>query len=189
MKTKLDHILIRETLSDDFLNIMEVEKMAFGYDKEAHLVAELLNDKTAEPIISLLAFSNDEAIGHILFTRATFEGQQEQPMMHILAPLAVKPEYQREGIGGMLIKEGLRLLQEKGSKLVFVLGHKEYYPKYGFIPNASCLGYMAPYPIAEGEYWMVQPINPAGLEIGKGKIKCSDVLNRPEHWRDEESER
>lgn len=78
-----------------------------------------------------------------------------------------------------------------GSNLIFVLGHKEYYPKYGFIPGAESLGYPAPYPIpAEyADYWMVQPISKKGFEIGKGKIKCSDILNKPEHWRDEESDR
>ena len=187
----LNNIQIRETLPKDFNNIMEVEKQAFGYDKEAKLVAELLTDKTAEPIISLIAFYNGEAVGHILFTRACFDRQEEQPMMHILAPLAVKPEYQRQGIGGMLIKAGLELLEKKGSNLAFVLGHKEYYPKYGFIPHATRLGYPAPYPIAEeySEYWMVQPVGKKGFDIGKGKINCCDVLDKPEHWRDDETDR
>lgn len=91
----------------------------------------------------------------------------------------------------MLIKAGIEKLQEKGSNLVFLLGHKEYYPKYGFIPDANHLGYPAPYPILEeySDYWMVQPISPKGFEIGKGKIKCSEELNKPEHWRNEESDR
>lgn len=187
----LNNILIRETNAKNFDNIMIVEKQAFGYDKEAKLVAELLADRTAEPMVSLLAFCKDEAIGHILFTRVYFDNQKEQPMMHILAPLAVKPEYQRQGIGGMLITAGIEMLQEKGSNLVFVLGHKEYYPKYGFIPNARLLGYSAPYSIPEelSDCWMVQPISPKGFEVGKGKIKCSDILNKPEHWRNDESDR
>ncbi len=186
----LNNIQIKETVANDFNRIMEVEKLAFGYDKEAQLVAKLLTDKTAEPIVSLLAFYKDEAIGHILFTRVYFSEQQEQPMMHILAPLAVKPEYQRKGIGGMLINAGIEKLREINSNLVFVLGHKEYYPKYGFIPHAARLGYPAPYSIPEeySDCWMVQPISPEGFEIGKGKIKCSDELNKPEHWRDEESD-
>ena len=94
----LNNIQIRETATSDFSHIMEVEKLAFGYDKEAELVAELLADNTTKPIVSLLAFYKDEPIGHILFTRAYFNEQQQQPMMHILAPLAVKPEYQRQGI-------------------------------------------------------------------------------------------
>lgn len=116
------NIQIRETNTDDFDSIMTVEKQAFGYDKEAQLVADLLADKTAEPMVSLLAFYKGEAVGHILFTRAYFDGQGALQMMHILAPLAVKPEYQRQGIGGMLIRAGIERLQEKGSCLVFVLG-------------------------------------------------------------------
>ncbi len=187
----LHNIQIRETSVKDFNHIMEIETQAFGYDKEARLTAELLNDETAEPMVSLIAFYNEEPVGHILFTRAYFDMQEEQPMMHILAPLAVKPEYQQQGIGGMLIKAGLQLLQKRGSNLVFVLGHREYYPKYGFIPYAAHLGYPAPYPIPEkhSEYWMVQPISEKGFDIGKGKIKSSDTLNKPEHWRDDESDR
>lgn len=184
-------ILIQETSVDDFNAIMEVEKLAFGYNKEAELVAELLTDKTAQPIVSLLAFYKNEAVGHILFTRAYFEEEKEQPMIHILAPLAVKPEFQRQGIGGMLINEGFRLLQQKGSYLVFVLGHKEYYPKYGFIPQATKLGYPAPYPIPDefADFWMVKPIGQNGFDIGKGKVRCCDALNKPEHWRDDKSDR
>lgn len=191
MMINLNDIQIRETITDDFNFIMDVEKSAFGYDKEAELVSDLLTDKTAEPIISLLAFYKDEAVGHILFTRAYFFEQKEQPMMHILAPLAVKPEYQRQGIGGMLIKAGIKLLQKIGSNLVFVLGHKEYYPKYGFIPRAANSGYYPPYPIPDeySDCWMVQTVSKEGFGAGRGKIRCSEVLNKPEHWRDEESDR
>lgn len=187
----LKEIRIRETTLSDLNNIMQVEEQAFGYDKEARLTAELLADKSAEPVVSLLAFYREEAVGHILFTRAYFNGRQEQPLMHIMAPLAVKPAYQRQGIGGMLIKAGLQLLEEKGSNLVFVLGHKAYYPRYGFIPRATRLGYPAPYPVPDEfqDYWMVQPVGKTGFDAGKGSIKCSDTLNRPEHWRDEESDR
>lgn len=182
---------IRETTLADFNAIMEVEKQAFGYDKEAQLVAQMLSDETAKPFISLLAFHEEEAIGHILFTRSYFSGKEHSPMMHILAPLAVIPAYQRMGIGGLLIKEGLRLLQAAGSELVFVLGHKEYYPNHGFTPYAAHLGYLPPYPMPEEneEYWMVQPIGALGYGIGTGTIQCCDELNRPQHWRDEESDR
>lgn len=182
---------IRETTIADLDAIMEIQKQAFGYDKEARLVTQLLNDETAKPFVSLLAFDKEVAIGHILFTRAYFSGKEVSPMMHILAPLAVKPAYQRQGIGGMLIKEGLHLLQAMGSEVVFVLGHKEYYPKYGFTTHAAHLGYLPPYPMPEenGVYWMVQPIGPTGYEVGKGNVKCCDELNKPEHWRNEESDR
>lgn len=183
---KLGEIQIRETKIEDIDTIYKVEQKAFGYDKEAILTIELLTDKSGEPMVSLLAFSDDKPVGHILFTRAYFSEGQEQPMMHILAPLAVVPEYQRQGVGGMLIKAGIESLRQMGSNLVFVLGHKEYYPRHGFLPNAESFGYPAPYPIPEKfcDYWMVQEISPKGFGIGKGNIKCADAMNKPEHWRE-----
>lgn len=187
----LNNIQIRETNTGDFNDIMQVEEKAFGYHKEAQLVADLLGDKSAEPMVSLLAFYQGEAVGHVLFTRAYFQGQPESPMMHILAPLAVKPEFQRQGIGGMLIKVGVQRLREIGSNLLFVLGHKEYYPKYGFMPQASRLGYPAPYPIPDefSDCWMVQPVSESGFQVGQGTIRCADELNKPEHWRDDEADK
>lgn len=188
IKMKLDKIQIRETTFRDFEAIMEVERSAFGNIKEAKLVSSLLVDKSADPRISLLAFYKKEAIGHILFTKAHISGVQEQPLIHILAPLAVKPDYQKQGVGGMLIKAGLQILKEKGSKLVFVLGHKEYYPRHGFIQNAQGMGFFAPYPDPMpdeyADYWMVQPLTQDGLDGIKGKINCADTLNRPEYWRE-----
>ncbi len=112
-------------------------------------------------------------------------------MMHILAPLAVKPDYQRQGVGGMLIHAGIERLRAMGSHLVFVLGHLEYYPRHGFIPDAGGQGYPAPFPIPEEfrNYWMVQPVGPTGFGIGKGRITCCEAMNKPEHWRDDEADR
>lgn len=179
------NIRIRETMPEDFDTVIKIHKSAFGHDKEAKLTAALLNDKSAEPVVSLIAFDEENAAGHILFTRASFENGGEQ-MMHILAPLAVIPSSQKKGVGGLLIRSGLQKLQELDSDLVFVLGHKEYYPKFGFEPYAENAGYPAPYPIPEihREYWMMQPVSQSGKNYLKGKIKCADALNKPEHWRE-----
>lgn len=98
MDTK--QIEIRETTESDINDILEVEKQAFGFDKEAELVHQLLCDKSATPLISLLAFHNKEAVGHILFTKAVIEGADPSPLVHILAPLAIKPGYQKKRAGG-----------------------------------------------------------------------------------------
>ena len=179
------NIQIRETMDNDFNDIMEVEKQAFGEDSVAKLTAQLLNDKSAEPGISLLAFDGKKAVGHILFTKATIERNDNCPLMHILAPLAVIPEYQKQGTGGKLIREGIKKIKELGSEIVFVLGHIEYYPKYGFIPDAERLGYSAPYPIPVEvkDAWMVQPLTSEVLS-NFGKVICADMLNKPEHWRE-----
>lgn len=86
------------TDESDASDIREVETRAFGYSKEADLVASLLKDESAHPTLSLLAKHEGNAVGHILFTRATFKGYGIS-LMHILAPLAVIPEYQGRGVG------------------------------------------------------------------------------------------
>lgn len=183
---KPQDIRIRKTTPEDFNDVIKVEGLAFDYNGVEILAGELLTDTTAEPIVSLLAFHKNKPVGHILFTRASLEGCPDDPMVHILAPLAVIPEYQNEGIGGMLIDEGLRLLRDMGSHIVFVLGHRGYYPRHGFKPYAGRLGYPAPYPIPEkdADCWMVQPVSDDGFDIGKGRVICSEMLDKPEHWRE-----
>jgi putative acetyltransferase len=184
---KIENIIIRKTYEYDFNNIMEVESKAFGHDKEAKLTADLLTDNSAEPIISLMAFHDEKAVGHILYTRSYIdEINDNQPYIHILAPLAVIPEYQKQGIGGLLINEGIKILKELGSELLFVLGHMDYYPKFGFIPDAKNLGYTAPYPIPKkhANAWMVQSLTTNGFTISPGNVICANKLNKPEHWRE-----
>ena len=96
-------IVIRETVPADLAAIVEVHKKGFGYDKEAGLTAELLSDPTAEPTVSLLALRDGEAVGHILFTRCRIAGAEvQQPLFYILAPLAVVPSCQKQGVVGLV---------------------------------------------------------------------------------------
>jgi len=178
-------IIIRETEEKYLNDIIEVEKQAFGEDSVANLTADLLKDESAKPRISLLAFDGKKAIGHILFTKATVEHGKTNTLMHILAPLAVIPEYQNQGIGGMLISNGIIRLKNIDSKIVFVLGHIGYYPKHGFISDAANLGYNAPYPIPSEvkEAWMVMPLSSSGL-TNFGKVICAKAMDAPEHWRE-----
>ena len=180
------HITTRSTTSDDLATIMDVHTRGFGYEKEAHLTAALLADATATPTVSLLALHDGDPVGHILFTRVRLNGRDE-PLLHILAPLAVIPEYQRKGVGGVLIREGLEKLRSMGSQLAFVLGHKEYYPRHGFTLQALRHGYQAPYPIPEenSAYWMFQPLTPEAVGIGTGILQCADALHHSAHWRDD----
>lgn len=69
---------------------------------------------------------------------------------------------------------------------VFVLGHKEYYPRRGFIPGAEKPGFPVPYPIAEkhADYWMAQALADEGFSGPQGRVVCADAPNRPEHWRE-----
>ena len=166
-------------------DVLFVESEAFGRDEEARLVKELLADPSAEPVLSLLAFKDNRAVGHILFTRAHLTNIEETLSSVILAPLAVVPDVQKQGIGGQLIHQGLKQLNEAGTDLVFVLGHPEYYPRYGFEP-AGHRGFEAPYPIPDkhADAWMVQALRPGLIGTVSGKVVCADALNKPEHWRE-----
>jgi len=182
---KVEKMEIRETLDSDLNDVLFVEHLAFGNDKEAELVRELLYDKSAKPILSLLAYKDCRPVGHILFTTARLEKTPKAALMAILAPLAVVPDVQKQGIGGKLIERGLQLLLKSAVELVFVLGHPGYYPRHGFKP-AGHLGFEAPYPIPDehADCWMVQALKPGVIGSVRGRVICADALNKPEHWRE-----
>jgi putative acetyltransferase len=178
-------LYIREATESDLKDVLFIESEAFGRNEEAQLVKELLDDPSAKPVLSLLAYKHNRAVGHILFTRARLTNIEETLSSVILAPLAVLPGVQKQGIGGQLIHQGLKQLNEAGTDLVFVLGHPEYYPRYGFEP-AGRLGFEAPYPIPNKHEnaWMVQALRPGLIGSISGKVVCADALNKPEHWRE-----
>lgn len=175
---------IREAVDSDLKNILAVNREAFGQDDEANLVAMLLQDSSAKPLISLLAFQGDEPVGHILFTKVYLEPQSDC-LASILCPMAVIPKFQKQGLGGKLIRRGLDLLTERGVGLVFVLGYPSYYSRYGFEP-AGQHGFEATYPIEEKNAgaWMVRALQPDLIKRYRGRVICADVLNKPEFWQE-----
>ncbi|MFC1608370.1 GNAT family N-acetyltransferase [Candidatus Latescibacterota bacterium] len=179
-------MIIRKATDSDLSNVLSVESQAFGNDKESELVHGLLSDPTAMPLLSLIAMDGEKAVGHILFTNIKLTNDNDTVSASILAPLAVIPAAQKQGVGGKLVQEGLRLLSETGIELVFVLGHPDYYPRHGFKAPAGALGFEAPYHIPEKHEnaWMVQELRPGIIGSVKGKVVCSDVLNQPQHWRE-----
>ena len=180
-----DTMHIREAVDSDLEDVLSVECAAFGNDKEAELVRALLVDPTAKPILSLLAFEDTRAVGHILFPTVRLTTTPSTVSSSILCPLAIVPDAQNQGIGGKLIEEGLQQLSQSGVGLVFVLGHPSYYPRHGFAP-AGRLGLEAPYPIPDkdADAWMVKAIRPDVIGSVSGKVICPDALNAPEYWRE-----
>ena len=174
---------ITEAQDADLESVLSVERAAFGGNEEAELVRDLLGDPTAQPLLSLLAWEDGRAVGHILFTAARLEGASRDIAVAILAPLAVVPEAQRRGVGGGLIEDGVQRLREAGVELVFVLGHPEYYPRHGFAP-AGDLGLAAPYPITPQEAWMVKELGSDVLGSVQGTITCAEAMDKPEYWRE-----
>jgi putative acetyltransferase len=179
---------LRKALEADNRAISDVIIAAFGDDEGeviSHLVSDLLVDPSAQPSLSLVATADNSVVGHILFTSACIRYLDRKISSSLLAPLAVHPEYQGQGIGGQLIKEGLRQLREGDTQLVFVLGHPDYYPRYGFSP-AGVKGLDAPYPIPSknAEAWMVQELHPGIIGSVNGQVICADTLADPQYWKE-----
>jgi len=179
---------IRESTESDKPEIYNVHMKAFGEEKGSEIVGlvnDLFDDRTAEPLISLVAVEDEKIIGHVLFTKADVTLTSEPVSARILASLAVLPDVQGIGIGAQLIKECLKQLKLSKIELAFVLGHPDYYPRSGFIP-AGVRGFDAPHHIPEEHAgaWMVQELCPGVIGRVKGKVQCSEVLNKPEHWRE-----
>ena len=175
-------MIIRETTPVDIKDIFYVEREAFQRDSEVNITRDMLSDQSAKPHVSLLAFVKNKPVGHLLFTRGYIEGNPRIGVS-FLAPLAVIPNFQRQGIGGALIKEGITQLSKMGVDLVFVMGYPEYYPRFGFTP-ASKLGFQPTYPLpAEvADAWMVLALRPNIIGTISGKVICCDVMNKPEVW-------
>jgi len=123
---------IREEMEGDFHAVSALHRRVFGGDYEAQLVEKL---RAAHLIVtSLVALDGNEIVGHLLFCSLTVEIDGRSVNAVALAPMAVSPERQRQGIGSRLIGEGLALLKKKHVEAVIVLGHATYYPRFGFSP-------------------------------------------------------
>lgn len=162
---------------------LRIERAAFEQDEEAALVAQLLQDPSAHPHLSLLAFVAHEPVGHVLFTAAAIGNSGNPVPAAILAPLAVFPEFQRQGVGKALIEEGAHRLAVSGVRLLFVLGHPSYYTRCGFVP-AIPFGLVPPYPVVPQEAWMVRPLAPNTLGTISGLVSCAHSMDKPEYWRE-----
>ena len=141
--------------------IHAVHQAAFGQPDEADLVDNLRTEGVV--LASIVAELDERIAGHILFTRMWIGTTSAAA----LAPLAVLPEYQRHGIGAKLITRGLELLRESGERIVIVLGHPEYYARFGF-STAKARDLESPFP---PEAYMALELIPGALDGVRGKVK------------------
>lgn len=130
-------IILRGEKPADYDAINEINLKAFGTDAEAKLIVELRKCKNYVKGLSIVAVEEDKILGHAMFTRAFIVNRGRRFNCLALGPMAVLPEYQRRGIGKKLMEEGLERARENGYKAIFVLGHADYYPKFGFIPAST----------------------------------------------------
>jgi putative acetyltransferase len=146
-------IEIRPETSADGQGIREVLTAAFAGSAEAELVDELRNDGAL--VISLAAVQGNAVIGYIAFTRIQIAGQGGTSVALALAPVAVHPEHQRRGIGAGLIRTGLNRARVAGFDVVVVVGHADYYPRFGFKP-ARAHGIYCPFEVSDSSWMLVE---------------------------------
>jgi putative acetyltransferase len=125
---------IRPERPEDASRVRHVNEQAFGQPAEADLVEKLRQVCTDS--LSLVA-EDDTVVGHILFTSVVVESIERRVLGMGLAPMAVLPDRQRQGIGSQLVRRGLDILRERGCPFVVVVGHPEYYPRFGFEPAST----------------------------------------------------
>jgi putative acetyltransferase len=125
----LSVIAIRRQKPEDAVRVRHVNERAFGQPAEAALAEAL--QRACSDALSLVA-EDGGIVGHILFTPVTIDSAGRQVVGMGLAPMAVVPDRQREGIGSALVTRGLEILRQRNYPFVVVVGHPEYYPRFGF---------------------------------------------------------
>ncbi len=138
---------------EDIEAVRQVNLAAFNGGGEADVVDLLRQD--SDIFISLVAKIDDQVVGHILFTPVRIEQTDGGTISGLgLAPLAVRPEYQGQGIGSALCTLGMKLAAQAGYPFAVVLGHPGYYPRFGFEP-ASKFGIKSAFPDVGEEAFMI----------------------------------
>jgi putative acetyltransferase len=156
---------VRTETPDDLEAIREVNRQAFGQADEARLVDALRDGGYAR--LSLVAEEGGRVVGHILFSDLPIVTPAGTLHALALAPLAVLPANQRQGIGSCLVRQGLRACAEAGHRIVVVLGHPDYYPRFGFsVQLAKQL--KAPF---SGPAFMALELAPGALADVTGEIR------------------
>jgi putative acetyltransferase len=161
---------IREETEADFLGITEITRTAFAGDYEVPLIEKLRGARLV--IVSLVAVDDESVIGHILFSELGVEIDGRRVKSAALAPLAVQPNRQRQGIGSKLIESGLGSLRACGYEAVIVLGHPNYYPRFGF-SAALTESLTAPF---HGKEFMGLELVPGSLSGRTGSVKYPEAF-------------
>jgi putative acetyltransferase len=160
-------ITIRLEKPEDEIGIRRVNELAFGQKNEADLV-DALRVK-ARPYVSLVAIGDGIVAGHICFSPVSIESDDGVFDAMGLAPMAVLPEFQNQGIGSRLVHEGLRKCSDLGHSIVAVLGHPNYYPRFGFVP-AHLKGLRSEYDVPNDTF-MVLELDENALAGRQGLVK------------------
>lgn len=167
-------MIIREEQAEDIERIRCINSEAFDTEAEAKLVDTLR--QSGIPLISLVAEKDGELVGHILFTPVSIDDNKAMPSIAGLAPMAVLPSWQKKGIGSKLVEEGIKYCRQSGYSAVVVLGHPEYYPRFGFVPSVR-YGIKSEYDVPDNVF-MVKELKKDALANCRGIIKYHKAFNQ-----------
>jgi putative acetyltransferase len=157
-------IEIREERPNDVGAIRDLNRRAFEQDQESNIVDALRANGAA--LLSLVATLNDRVVGHITYSSLSIDGKLRGAA---LGPMAVLPDCQRQGIGSKLIEAGNRKLKDAGCPFIIVVGHADYYPRFGFRP-ASEHGIKCEWDVPD-DVFMLLVLDPAKMEGVSGLAK------------------
>lgn len=173
------NIKIRQELEKDYKRAEEVVKQAFlneafSDQKEHELVNRIRKSEAFIPELSLVAVDK-EVVGHVLLSKIKIVDGDKSVESLALAPVAVSPNHQKKGIGSLLISHALKKAKELGYQSVIVLGHKDYYPKFGF-KLASLWNIRAPFEVPD-EVFMAMELTDHVLRDIQGVVQYSKAFS------------
>jgi putative acetyltransferase len=174
---------IRVATNLDRDDVRDVHWCAFSEGEKqmvSALAVNLLSEKTNPETISLVAEVEGAVLGHIAFSPVFVENDKCW-VGYILAPLGVKPAYQKSRIGSKLIESGMQRLSKMGVNVVFVYGDPKYYRKFGFSADVAS-GYSPPYSLQYPFGWQAVVLNEDGFSAFTGKISCVAALSNSALW-------
>jgi putative acetyltransferase len=168
------NILVRPETKEDYGAITHINDLAFGQLNEGELVKSMRERNNFITELSLIACFHNQAVGHILFSPIQVKNPNQSDVSLALAPMAVIPEFQGLGIGGLLIKNGFSAARRFGFRSVIVLGHPDYYPRFGFVP-ASRYSISPPFEAPD--------LNFMAIELVENGLKnVSGIVEYPEEF-------
>ena len=167
-------LTIRTEIPDDHQQVRGINELAFGQPAEADLVDRLR--EACPESLSLVAADGAAVVGHILFTPVVVESSGHRIVGMGLAPMAVLPDRQRSGIGSQLVTRGLDALRDRRCPFVVVVGHPEYYPRFGFEP-ASRHGLTSQWDGIPDAAFMAIILDPRAMADVSGVARYRDEFN------------
>ena len=163
---------IRSETTADRQAIWDLNRAAFDTEAEADLVDALRDGGYVE--VSLVAEQNGQIVGHILFSNLPIVTKTGTVDTLSLAPMAVQPSYQGRGIGSRLVEEGLAAGRQQGHRIAVVLGHPDFYPRFGF---SARLAQPLESPYGGGEAWMAMELVCGALTGVAGHVEYPPPFN------------